>query len=39
MKKTLLTTLADDLKKGNVTLKGIDYDKHMSYDGKIYISV
>lgn len=39
MKKTLLTSLADDLKRGNVTLKGIDYDKHLSYDGKIYISV
>jgi len=39
IKRNLLASLADDLKKGNVTLKGIDFDKHLSYDGKIYISV
>lgn len=39
MKKALLTAMADDLKRGNVTLQGINYDKHLSHDGKIYISV
>jgi hypothetical protein len=39
IKKNLLTSLANDLKRGNVTLNGLNYDKHMSYDGKVYISV